>query len=146
MRMEDAEKGLYRYRALCESIVDGDTLDLNIDLGLRVHSWLRVRLLGLNTPEIYGVKKEGEEFQKGLDAAKEVVRLLRPRSLGHRLNQLIDSYVCVEEPAPLWVETIKDKTGKYGRFLVRVWVCQGAGTLYLNEHLINEGFAEKVAY
>ena len=146
MLMEDLEDGLYRYRATCWKVVDGDTLDLDIDMGLRLFSRQRVRLLGLNAAEIYGVKEETKEFSKALDAVRELVRLLKPKRLGHGLERHISPYLLEGEATHLWVETIKDKTGKYGRFLVNVWVWWNDEVLFLNKHLIDEGFAEKVIY
>jgi micrococcal nuclease len=144
--MEDLEEGLYRYRATCWKVVDGDTVDLDIDMGLRVFSRQRMRLLGLDAPEIYGVKEETEEFGKALDATRELVRLLKPNHLGHGLDRHISPYLLEGKPTHLWVETVKDKTGKYGRFLVNVWVWWKDEVLFLNKHLIDKGFAKKVIY
>jgi micrococcal nuclease len=58
------EEHLYWYRATVLRAVDGDTLELDIDLGMRLHSTIRVRLLGIDTPE------RGDE---GFSAAKEYV-------------------------------------------------------------------------
>lgn len=146
MTLEDMEDRLYCYRATCRTVVDGDTLDLDIDLGLRTSCRQRCRLLGLNAPEIHGVKKDTEEFQKGVDAASELVGLLQPEYLGHGLDKRIPQELYAGARAPLWVETVKDKVGKYGRFLVKVWVWQDSEILYLNQHLIDKGFAEKKLY
>jgi micrococcal nuclease len=42
---------VYRYRARCLRIIDADTLDVEVDLGFRVHVRTPLRLLGLNAPE-----------------------------------------------------------------------------------------------
>lgn len=39
------------YGAKVLNVVDGDTLDLMIDLGFNIHHKIRVRLFGVNTPE-----------------------------------------------------------------------------------------------
>lgn len=45
----------YRYRAHVVRVVDGDTLDVNIDLGFHVEFRARVRLAGYNAPELHGL-------------------------------------------------------------------------------------------
>ena len=55
----------YRYRAKLVRVVDGDTIDLDIDLGFYIRITERVRLEGVNTPEIFRVKKESEEYKRG---------------------------------------------------------------------------------
>ncbi len=42
---------LYHYQAKVFNVVDGDTLDVTVDLGLRVTIEMRIRLYGVNTPE-----------------------------------------------------------------------------------------------
>jgi micrococcal nuclease len=42
---------LYNYKAVCTNVVDGDTADLVIDVGFKMTTTQRVRLLGINTPE-----------------------------------------------------------------------------------------------
>ena len=48
---------LYNYRATITNVVDGDTVDATIDLGFRMTSTQRLRLLGLDTPEKFGPTK-----------------------------------------------------------------------------------------
>ena len=57
----------YRYKAKLGRVVDGDTMDVVIDLGFYVTMRERVRLKGINTPEIYKVPKNSEEYKKGMD-------------------------------------------------------------------------------
>ena len=52
---------MYEYKAVITNVVDGDTFDMDIDLGFHIHIHERVRLLGVDTPE-----KFGEEKQLGL--------------------------------------------------------------------------------
>ena len=146
MLLEDMEDRLYCYRATCHRVIDGDTLELDIDLGLRVSSRQRVRLFGIDTPEIHGVKKGSEEYMKGLDAATHIARLLRPRGLGHGLLGHIHESDYAGDPTELWVETIKDKVGKYGRFLAKVWTWDDGEIIDLNRHLVEKGLAEKAIY
>jgi len=63
---------VYEYRARLVRVVDGDTYDLTIDLGLRVQTKARVRLRGVDTPETYGVRRGSDEWTRGR-AAKDFV-------------------------------------------------------------------------
>lgn len=115
---------LYEYKARCVRVVDGDTVDFDIDLGLSVHSYIRVRLADINTPEIFGVKKESEEYAKGIEAKQRVEDLILDK--------------------PLVVRTVKDKTGKYGRYIAYVYV--DGSNEPVNDMLVKEGLAERVEY
>jgi len=111
---------LYTYKAKVVSVYDGDSLRLDIDLGFKVVMQnQRVRLLGIDTPEV-----RGEERESGI-AARDYMRDL-----------LSDKEIIIT--------TIKDKYGKYGRWLVEVFIpdeTQESGFLNVNQHLISEGLA-----
>ena len=59
---------LYTYKAKLLRVVDGDTIDVMIDLGFDTFRKIRVRMLGYNAPEIW--RASGEELEKGLTAKK----------------------------------------------------------------------------
>jgi len=90
----------YCYLAKVVSVVDGDTVDLDIDLGCNVHIMERCRLAGINAPETYGVKKDSEEYMAGI-AVKEWLE----EEIGGK---------------EIMIRTIKDKKGKFGRYLVEI--------------------------
>jgi len=92
---------MYEYRAKALSVQDGDTVTLDIDLGLSVHVHERCRLYGINAPETHGVKKDSEEYKRGM-AATEFLR-----------NMI--------EGKEVLIRTYKDKKGKYGRYLVEIF-------------------------
>lgn len=48
---------LYKYRAKVTNVVDGDTVDVMVDLGFKIWVKKRVRLYGINTPEVRGDEK-----------------------------------------------------------------------------------------
>jgi micrococcal nuclease len=98
-------------------VIDGDTLILDIDLGMRIHTQQVVRLLGVNTPEIVG-----ESRAAGL-AAKEWVELELARH------------------DKLLIETHLDKNDKYGRLLATVWLSDNET---LNEAIIADGHGVKM--
>mgnify|MGYP003647432670 CR=1 FL=1 len=53
---------MFEYYCKVERVVDGDTIDVNIDLGFDVCTKQRVRLLGIDTPESRTFDKEGNEI------------------------------------------------------------------------------------
>ena len=108
------------YAARVVKVVDGDTLDVVIDLGFDVHVKQRIRLVGVNTPE--SRTKDLEEKALGL-AAKAYV------------EDWCDS--CSKD---VFVKTEKDGTGKYGRLLARVFADEDQ-QVCLNEQLIDSGHA-----
>ena len=112
------EKQHYVYHALVTEVYDGDTVTVDIDLGLNV--WVRkekLRLHRINAPEV-----RGEERERGL-ASRDWLRA-----------QILGSTVVIE--------TLQDKKGKYGRYLAEVWL----GELNINDALVSEGLAEYKAY
>ena len=42
---------MYEYRAVCERVIDGDTIDARIDLGFNVWTFVRIRLYEIDAPE-----------------------------------------------------------------------------------------------
>lgn len=52
---------MYHYNAKILNIVDGDTFDLDVDLGFNIHHYIRCRLLDIDTPE-----KKGSEYELGM--------------------------------------------------------------------------------
>ena len=111
---------MYTYNAIVERIVDGDTLDLLIDLGFKVLKRRRVRLLGINCPETR--TRDLEEKKRGL-AAKDFVR------------------IWVKVHPELTVKTHKDKAGKFGRVLAEIFP-RGEMEVSLNTELVDNGHAE----
>jgi len=118
----------YFYRAKAIKVIDGDTIDFSIDLGFKVFVKERIRLAGINTPETFGVLKESEEYKIGMKAKERVISLLFDEN---------------QNPIEIILETNKDKTEKYGRYIA--WVHLNDGTI-LNELLVSEELAERVKY
>jgi micrococcal nuclease len=116
---------MYEYSAKLKRVVDGDTVDLLIDLGFNVWIQHRVRLWGINTPETR--TRDKEEKIRGLAAKKYLRELLRGSS-------------------SLVLRTEKEKKGKYGRIL-GIIVCEvldaegNLDELTVNDQLIKEGHA-----
>ena len=113
---------MYEYRAKLVKVVDGDTVDVDIDLGFGV--WLkdeRVRIMGIDTPESRTSDKVEKIF--GL-AAKE------------RMKQLIEKDTILKTFA---AKDGEDMKGKFGRILGDFIV----GDKMVTEIMIEEGHAVK---
>jgi micrococcal nuclease len=109
---------MYRYNATLDRIVDGDTVDVYIDLGFDIHIKQRVRLYGINTPETR--TRDLEEKKRGFAAKAYLEEIL---------------------PEKFVIETVYDKKGKYGRVLGILW--NDIDDVNVNEKMIDEGHAER---
>ena len=107
---------MYEYRAKVEKVVDGDTMDLSIDLGFDIHYASRVRLKGIDTPE--SRTRNLEEKKLGLAAKARVVEFCPVGST-------------------VTLKTSKDGKGKFGRILGEIIV----DSVSLNKTLVLEGHA-----
>lgn len=56
---------LYVYEATLEEVIDGDTVDVIVDLGFHTKQRVRVQIAGVDTAEIFFVSEESDEFQEG---------------------------------------------------------------------------------
>ena len=116
------DKELYRYKAIVTRVVDGDTLDLLLDLGCSTLRKERVRLYGIDTPESYGAKRCKAGFE-----AKEKVQELMTDDKGDYKEVLVRTH----------------KKGKYGRYLAQIWFMQGTKKIELNKYLVKNGYAKE---
>ena len=120
------DEKLYWYKAKCLRIIDGDTIEVNIDLGLKISLKERIRLYGLNSSEIFGVKMGSPEYLEGMKCKDRVVQLI--------------------EGKEIWLNTIKDKQEKYGRYLGIVYFSDNNQLISLNNLLLTEGLAKVATY
>ena len=122
---------MYEYRAKILRVVDGDTVDVDIDLGFGV--WMhkeRVRMMGIDTPESRTRDKVEKKF--GL-ASKEYVKAYLPIGSMQILKTEID-------------KSGEDKKGKFGRILgdFLVYDSKEDAQRKLTEIMIDQGYG--VAY
>tara|TARA_R110002096_G_scaffold69149_9_gene166450 strand:- start:3994 stop:4359 length:366 start_codon:yes stop_codon:yes gene_type:complete len=112
---------MYEYPAKVKRWVDGDTVDVDIDLGFDiVLSTQRIRLLGIDAPES------------------------RTRDLEEKARGLATKAYCKETlPAGTWftLKTHKDGTGKYGRILGEILYEVNDVIYNLNEELVKNNLA-----
>ena len=104
---------MYEYNAKVEKVIDGDTIDVTIDLGFDITVKERIRFYGINAAE--------KNTDKGKDAKTHMIETL---------------------PIGTWVtlKTIKDKKEKYGRLLGVITLQDEAKTV-LNDALVAGGYA-----
>ena len=105
---------MYRYRAHVLRVYDGDTITVRVDLGFHTHRIERLRLARIDAWEV-----RGEERPAGLIARD----WLRTQILGKNVE----------------VQTNKDATGKWGRYIAEVFTVDGA---HLNDALVANGHAK----
>jgi endonuclease YncB( thermonuclease family) len=110
----------YVYNATLFDSYDGDTATFDIDLGFRITNRVRVRLAGVNCPEIGSRAASVVENDKGHAAHA-------------RLDELIKGKKVI-------LITEKDIQDQYGRYLA--WVYIDTEDISVNEILVNEGHAE----
>ena len=92
------EESLYIYKAYVTDVYDGDTITCIVDCGFNLGiQKTKIRLYGINTPEL-----RGEDRDIGIFVRDELRK------------KILNKHV--------FLKTIKDKKGKYGRFLGKIYV------------------------
>ena len=119
-----SRKSCYNFRVTeINRVVDGDTIDVTIDLGFDLYKKERVRVAGIDTPEKR--TRDLEEKALGIDATN------------YLKNKLEDTIAGDDE---LTIRTeLKGGMGKYGRLLG--WLYIGEDVVSINEQMIAEGYA-----
>ena len=119
-----SRKSCYNFRVVkIDKVVDGDTIDVTIDLGFDLYKKERVRIAGVDTPEKR--TRDLEEKALGLDAT-------------YWMKKQLEDTIAGDEDLIIRTE-LKGGTGKYGRLLG--WLYVGDDTVSLNEQMITEGYA-----
>ena len=119
-----SRKSCYNFRVVkINRVVDGDTIDVTIDLGFDLMKKERVRIAGVDTPEKR--TRDLEEKALGIDATNWMKEKLEGAIKGD------DELVIRTE--------LKGGVGKYGRLLG--WLYVGDVDVSLNEQMITEGYA-----
>jgi micrococcal nuclease len=111
---------MYEYRIKkVTNVVDGDTIDVEIDLGFSVSYAQRLRLAGIDTPE-----------SRTTDKAEKILGLEAKEYLKSKVKDAKEVIVKTEKP---------DSSEKYGRILG--WVYVDGSTKSINEQMIEDGHA-----
>jgi micrococcal nuclease len=101
------------------NVVDGDTIDVDIDLGFDISFSSRVRLAGIDTPE-----------SRTSDKAEKVLGLESKEYLKSKIKDAKSVVIKTEK---------MDSSEKYGRILG--WVYLDGSEISINEQMISEGYA-----
>jgi len=117
-------KSCYNFRVIeINKVLDGDTIDVTIDLGFDLYKKERVRIAGVDTPEKR--TRNLEEKALGIDAT-------------NWLKEKLEGAVAGDDDLVIRTE-LDGGVGKYGRLLG--WLYIGDSNLSLNEQMITEGYA-----
>ena len=112
---------MYEYNAKLSKVIDGDTIDADIDLGFQTFIKQRIKLYGVDTPQ--SRSKVTTEKEEGIKAKNKLIELL---------------------PRDFKVRTVLNRRGKFGRVLGYVYVVDSDGKeVNINETMIKEGYATK---
>ncbi|NNM22882.1 MAG: thermonuclease family protein [Flavobacteriaceae bacterium] len=105
---------MYNYKAHIKAVYDGDTVTAVVDLGFLHYQEMKLRLYGIDTPELRGPERE-----QGL-IVRDILR-----------EMILDKEV--------EIHSYKDKQGKYGRYLATI-ILDG---LNVNQWLVDNGHAQE---
>ena len=111
---------MYTYSAVCTRVVDGDTIDVDVDLGFVVFTRARLRFARINAPETR-------------------TRDLAEKERGYMAKDLIKSAI---EGNDNKVRVTTTEKGKYGRWIAEIYV----GETNLSDLLLENGLAKLVEY
>jgi micrococcal nuclease len=106
---------MYNYKAKIIDVYDGDTVTAMVDLGFLHFQEMKLRLYGIDTPEL-----RGEEKPQGI-IVRDILRTM-----------VLDKEVTIR--------SYKDKQGKYGRYLANIVLEDG---LDVNQWLVDNGHAKE---
>ena len=119
-----SRKSCYNFRVVeINRVVDGDTIDVTIDLGFDLFKKERVRVAGVDTPEKR--TRDLEEKELGIDATNWI-------------KDKLESAITGDDDLVIRTELVGGM-GKYGRLLG--WLYIGDSNVSLNEQMIDEGYA-----
>ena len=105
----------YSYSSKLTKVIDGDTVDLVIDVGFHTLRHERIRLYDVNTPEMYGIEKK----------------------TGIKYKEFVKDWFA-KYGNECQIDTIKDTKGKYGRYLGIIYNPAECLNKILNEMLERE--------
>ena len=119
-----SRKSCYNFRVVeINRVLDGDTIDVTIDLGFDLYKKERVRVAGVDTPEKR--TRDSEEKALGYDAT-------------HWIEEKLQGAIAGDDDLIIRTELVGG-VGKYGRLLG--WLYIGDAEVSLNEMMITEGYA-----
>lgn len=109
---------MFKYNAKVLKVIDGDTIDILLDLGFGISYKQRIRFYDYDAPETFRPKSEKE------------------RTLGLKAKEFLKEKILGEN---IIISTIKDKRGKYGRILGIIY----HDDICINDLMKEEGFIKE---
>lgn len=136
----DSLHSMYVYRARCTYVVDGDTVDLLIDVGFKMTTHQRIRLVGVDTYELRdkdGVKRELAKQGKAA-VQKYLIDHQNDKSVTDAIERLGGE---TTEEYPLLIHTTKSDS--FGRWLARIYFMPFGSEepVELGQQLLDDGLA-----
>ena len=118
---------MYTYKAKILRVIDGDTVEAVVDLGLTTYTKEHLRLYDIDCPEL---------FRPSCAAEKEHAR---------EAKAFVENLVLGKD---VLIRTFKDKTGKYGRYIADILLesTEEGGVITLTDALKVNGFEKKETY
>lgn len=113
----------FTYRARLDRVIDGDTVDLFIDLGFRLYAHMRIRLEGVDTPE------RGED---DYDRATAIVEDWMTETIASTLDSEWHLVVATGR-----------ESGSFDRWLGTIWAAEIPGAPSLNTVLAAHGWSSE---
>ena len=111
---------LWTYQSTSDRVIDGDTVDFYVDRGMYDFTRVRLRLLGVNTPEIKGETREAGRAASAYTADWLAVGIAE-----------------YDDDWPFLIHTQKDDV--FGRYLAVIW--RRSDGRCLNDDLVRDGHA-----
>ncbi len=121
MKQGSSVTGLYQYKGKVSRVVDGDTVDAELDLGFGIKMNQRFRIADYDAPETWRPRNEAE-LQHGKEATKRAMELLMNKDLLFRSSKI---------------------PGIYGRYGATIWLEDGKD---FGQVMIQEGFSKREEY
>ena len=110
---------MYEYKVKITRVIDGDTCDIDVDLGFGIFTKDRIRFMGIDTPE----SRTRNKKEKALGLAAKA-----------RLKEILK-----ENKGNIILRTSKEGKGKFGRIIGTLLIYDGKTSV--NQMLIDEGHA-----
>lgn len=113
-----SKQKLFHYRANVDRVIDGDTIDVTLDLGFDIQMKGRIRFHGINAPE--SRTRDAVEKEAGLAS-----------------KRYVEDWISAQENSVI-IQTSLDDRGKFGRILGRILSSEGD---CLNDEMVSLGHA-----
>lgn len=117
----------YDYKAEVIGVHDGDTYTLKMDLGFKIFHEIKVRMLGIDTPEVRAISGR-YKFKEEITLGKQIGAWVSNRILGKTVE----------------VKTYKDDTDVYGRYLIDLFYEVDGQMVHLNQQMLDLGFDKTI--